>query len=374
MARILFLIVMMALSPMASGQDCTLPAEKGIYHSYAQLLQRRQQDHCFGESADRSDIARRTNEAIATLKGPAVSAQDYRTLRANASRALSAIDGSLGDDEASAIDAWRQYVGVVRARLAATTAEVALPEGGIPATEWTADANLALFEGVVPISEQVERDCSAGYVVTCQAAQLSAAAILRHAALANEVLATLVSILRVQKMYEELRILDDQWTFYFEHGRSQYPWELWANSANFKRHIDDDRFAPPPNHQLILMHLGAGLEYAESTGSEGSEFNAVALVELIGYNRLVYPTEGRAGRSYGASIIATVSPESDGNRIGWGAMIHFTEKLSLGVARRDLGRDGDETTWLLSADLGRMFGTTSEADRAEFRTPAIAMN
>ncbi|KAF1721701.1 hypothetical protein CSC75_05665 [Pseudoxanthomonas wuyuanensis] len=126
-------------------------------------------------------------------------------------------------------------------------------------------------------------------------------------------------------------------------------------------------FASPPNGQIILFHLDAAPEYAGSRNDEGSEFNAVALVEVIGYKWLKYAGDGSSGRTYGGSLIATVSPESSGKRVGWGAMVHLTEKFSVGIARRDLGRDGDETTWLVSADLGKLLDMTSLQERLDFR-------
>lgn len=364
MTRILSLLILLALPVVAWSQDCVLPKQAESYELlFSQYMHRK----CFGGDADSSDIKKRTDAAIESMQKSVVTGEDYRALRQQAAQALTALAGSLRDQQTVTDDAWRERLSHISRRLEQAAAETAVAERDIRAGDWNVE-DLTIFDGSYSIVEPLKQDCANGYTRECQQAQQFAAAILRHSALANEVLGRVVKTVRLETKYADLKILDDQWTYYWKHGRSQYPWELIVNKVRFDRaHPDPNQFAGPPSDQIILMHFDAAIEYAKPRNEDGTEFNAVALVEVIGYNRLSYAADGKAGRSYGASIIATVSPESGGNRFGWGVMLHATDKLSIGVARRDLGRGDDETVWLMSADLAKLFNLTSQEAQKKFR-------
>ncbi|TYT24954.1 hypothetical protein FZO89_00905 [Luteimonas viscosa] len=364
MTRVLFLLTLLVAPLLAWSQDCSLPKQAA---SYEVLFAQYQQQHCFGESADSSDVKRRMDEAIASMKGAVITADDSLALRLQAARALTDLSSSLLEQQDVANDDWRQRLTYVRQRLEQAAAETVVAERDIRAGDWKVD-DLTIFDGSYSVVEPLMQDCAKGYTSACQQAQRSAADILRHATLANAVLGRLVQLVRLVPKYEDLKVLDDQWSYYWERGRSQYPWELWVNQRRFLRdHPDPNQFVGPPTSQIILLHLDAAMEYAKSHSGMGSELNAIALVEVIGYNRLSYAADGSSGRSFGGSIITTVSPESGGKRFGWGAMMHFTDRISLGVARRDLGRGEGETTWLLSADVGKLLNLTPEEEQKAFR-------
>ena len=370
------------------ARDCELPRPKGDSPTYTQILVIQQADACFGGERDHSPIVSRTRESIASitkLQESALTADAYLVLRMEAANILTMLGDSLATERSGAEDAWQRRMDTTIERLEVAANRMASPgDDAFNAEEWKADASLAIFDGQLKLSEPLEDSCVSGYTDKCKMAQRSAAEILRHAELASNVLSEAVRIVSVIPKYRDLKVLDDQWTYYFEHGHSQYPWELMLNQARFSRsakcegssfgsdatQASANCFARPPNDQIIFLHLDAAPEYAGSRGDSGSQVNAVALIELLGYMRLNYARGGGGRRVYGGSIIATVSPETAGKRFGWGIMIHATEKISVGIARRDLGRGRDENTWLVSADLGKLLDMTSVRDRLDFRKSA----
>ncbi len=365
MTRILSLLIMLSFPLIAWSQDCILPKQAESYDLlFSQYIHRK----CFGDVADSSDIKKQTDIAIENMQKTVVTSEDYRELRQQAAQALTALAGSLRDQQGAADNSWKARLDHVSQRLEQAAAETAVTERDIRVGDWKIE-NLTIFDGTYSVIEPLKQDCVSGYTHACQQAQQSAAAILRHSALASEVFGRLVKIVRLETKYADLKILDDKWTYYWKHGRSQYPWELLVNKLRFDRaHPDPNQFVGPPTDQIILLHFDAAVEYAKSRNDEGTEFNALALVEVVGYNRLSYGSDGKSGRSYGASIIAIVSPESGGKRFGWGAMLHANDKVSFGVARRDLGRGNDETVWLMSADLAKLLNLTSSEAQKSFRT------
>jgi hypothetical protein len=107
------------------------------------------------------------------------------------------------------------------------------------------------------------------------------------------------------------------------------------------------------------------VEYVHGATTQ-DDLHAVAIVELVGYNRLWRRGSIMRSLPLGISAIATVSLDGSGRRLGWGALLHVKNRFSIGVAWRDLGA-GRHTTWLVSADLGALFLHTSQQLRQQFR-------
>lgn len=228
--------------------------------------------------------------------------------------------------------------------------------------------------------------------VHCEDAYDSLGGLVRYARLTQATLRRLV--VRGEDFVAELEraaVVDRKWDAYFEQGRSQYIWELGLNSWRFKRKLkaqcgkayekeakpgeDEQEFCErytaarlpePPATQWILFHPNAAVEIADDGRGDATSFGAVAVVELVGYNRLEWRDDSVVSWPLGVSIIATISPESRGQTLGWGGMIHINNTYSIGFARRDLG-SGAETTWLVSVDLSELFLETQQKARRTFR-------
>ena len=161
---------------------------------------------------------------------------------------------------------------------------------------------------------------------------------------------------RLNAIRKRLSQLDAEWNSYFFKTRSQYVWELALNSARFK--AKDDVFAEPPPDQIILAHPGVAFEYVGNGARHDKSYEPIVMAEVLGYNRFRWPKRSDGLPSalppLGASIVATYSPDNVGKHVGFGVMMHLYNTYSFGVTRRDTGA-GMDTTYLLSADLMRLF-------------------
>lgn len=356
------LVLLALLSGPAQAYDCTLPQARPDGNVVALLVELRT-DGCLGGGRDTAPIVARTAQELAAIQAAAPAGAG--AVRTRAATALAALDRSLTDAAAAMPLDWNHGVASIRERIAAARAEVADPQGEIAATLWE-PFDLDYFEGRLSLAPPLEAACASGRTPACDAAQRHAGVLIRHATLVRAVLDQAATLLVTAPKSRAVAAIDAQWVYYFEHGRPQYVWELAINSALYRPAQGTERFSPPPAGQWIVLHPTAAVEYAPRQGDRGRQFNAVALVEVIGYNRLRYASDDRRAGTFGASLIATISPESAGRRVGWGALVHLGEHVSIGAARRDLGR-GTATTWLVSVDLARWLGAPEAQARTAFR-------
>jgi hypothetical protein len=243
---------------------------------------------------------------------------------------------------------------------------------GIAATEywaWGTNHNfLQQPDGSFAIDyEAALRDSCQASAAECSAAIATAIRVTRLVGLSRHLHAC-AGTDRLRSSLKTLDALDAAWNHYFFKTRSQYIWELALNSSRFNAR--DDVFAAPPSDQIILAHPGVAFEYVGGGAHNDKAYEALVFAELVGYNRFRWSpgADGRASQlpPLGASIVATYSPDNDGNHVGYGVMVHAYNTLSLGVTRRDTGA-GDETTWLLSLDLMRLVLNPTPEKMAEFR-------
>ena len=90
------------------------------------------------------------------------------------------------------------------------------------------------------------------------------------------------------------------------------------------------------------------MEYQDAGDGDLEE---ALVLELVGFYRWRWGGDDEATmkKPFGASLIATWTGPSD---LGYGVMIHLPKNWSLGVTRREIAGI-DETTYLLSVDLGK---------------------
>jgi hypothetical protein len=194
----------------------------------------------------------------------------------------------------------------------------------------------------------------------------------------------------IPRLTAEYVKLDSQWDYYFTGARSQYIWELALNSRLYDKKLlsrckkekgsdlmnwelekfckdrSDVQLSTPPTEQWILLHPSAALEYTSADDGGNSSTRAVAIVEIIGYNKFAHKDGMPLKWPIGISVISTISLDNNGDRFGYGAMLHLKNNFSIGVARRKFGGK-KETTWLLSADLGKLITKATAEAQEKFK-------
>ena len=97
-----------------------------------------------------------------------------------------------------------------------------------------------------------------------------------------------------------------------------------------------------------MLHPSVALEYDNSADGE---LDDALVVELAGFYRWRWGGDNGATmtRPFGVSAIASWTGADE---LGYGVMIHLPKNWSLGVTRREIAGQ-DETTYLLSVDLGK---------------------
>ena len=333
------------------------------------------QDNCLGQQADTAPITETVDRLIAEVDvsdRALRSSADVAAIRERTAEIMDRIAASMArvDWEGP----FRQAYAAARDALGEDRDAVRAGEPH-PAEHWNLD-QLVIPAAQTDLQPLLEQSCAEPESSGCRAAFAQASQLVRHATLLRRVL--FESNAHIPELTDRYRELDAQWDYYFGEARSQYIWELALNGYLYERSLvaecrddadtelegralreycrdrKDVRLSPPPRGQWILLHPGAALEYvADGTGGE-SATSAVAIVEVIGYNRFADSDGDPLLVPIGGSLITTISLDSRGDRIGYGGMVHLWNTVSLGVARREFG-DRAEATFLLSTDLARLF-------------------
>ena len=360
MQWIAFAILFLSCSG-ALGAGCSF-AEQSSADAYVRHVAALSHQGCFGRENDEDPLSAHVLKSLDQTDMPMRTVDEVAAVRDLAVDLLQQVEQSLSLAGSQSGSAWERHYVLMRYRLLEARSQVASLDGRVQAVYWEYD-DLSYFDGELDLKDGIRENCSGEFTASCRGGLTDAASLIRHAALTHAILNDVLSKRRLIPLYKEVSVLDEKWRVYFEEGRSQYIWELAFNGWLYRKSITGAELAPPPAYQWILLHPGAAVEYINE---EGMVFNAVALVELIGYNRLWHPDSIMRGFPLGVSGIMTVSLGDAGDRLGWGAMIHFRNKLSIGAARRSIG-NGEETTWLLSVDLGKLFLQVDEQVIEKFR-------
>jgi hypothetical protein len=180
---------------------------------------------------------------------------------------------------------------------------------------------------------------------------------------------------RLKSARKQLALLDTEWDDYFFRTHSQYIWELFLNERRHRGERASDRgndlFARPPRDQIILLHPNAAYEYVGGGTRNDKSYRPIVFVEVLGYSRFGWDEDMKNGTAtfrpgFGASLVATYTPDNTGSHLGYGFIVHAYNKYSLGVTRRDTGA-GKDTSVLLSVDLMRFLLKPSDALMKSFR-------
>ena len=366
-------------SRVGAQDSCRFSASDSV-DGYLQQIDLNYQALCYGGENDTSELTKRVLGLLAVLSQPNTQEDmDDRSMESKAlhyqaelTAPLNLIDRSLGDAIENSVPPWLSIYATVSVELNRVLQSISIPDRMVEAQVWQVD-NHTLFpveggeEPLIAYSDIVRSSCStAGNALTssCETALNSAAHVLRIAALVRRVM--LIPIYgRLNDIHNALSLLDGEWTYYFEEARSQYPWELALNDRRYDG--APNQLERPPKGQLIFIHPTVALEYVGGGTENEAAYNTVPIVELLGYNVLRLRRNGPPlKRPIGFSTIASYTPATTGDNVGYGVMVHIGNDFSVGFTQRDTGLQ-QERTWLVSVDLGKLFLQKSQETKERFR-------
>jgi len=327
---------------------------------------------CFGSANDESPVTKAVTQRVAAIDDNAANSEGLSARAGLLLELLDQIDGSLTGAMLDMDETWRAYASITLSELGSAKREIANNESTIRAVYWHRHEDYGFFEGpvtgqyLIAYGTDIRRACpDAAFDDRCQSTLQSAGTLTRHVALVQKVLNNPVRE-RLAERHVQIAALDAEWDYYFDEARSQFWWEFLANNALYDP--PGDQLAAPPDGQLILLHPRAAAEYVGGGATVQEAYNLVGIVELVGYNRLRWEKEGPySDWPVGVSLIASYVPAAQGENFGYGLMIHVKNNYSIGATRRDTGA-GDETTWLFSVDLNKLFINKSAEARNLFRS------
>lgn len=359
--------------PVAGAQECEFK-EAGSPTGYLAQISRMSAPGagCFAGPRDTSTLYETVKSRLANFEKEPATREQVQKIRDELIAILRLVQTDVTRRLLARGDPWDRYAGIMLGELSTAIEEIRRLRPVVRAEYWqpVSDPKYGFFEqketGVLLIvyEDQIVEDCGADFSDLCRRTLDSAGNLERYAAIVRRVLQLPVRA-TLDEIYKQVSALDDQWDYYFGQARSQYFWESMANNAIYDP--PGNRLAGPPDAQLILFHPTVAMEYVGSGPQNESAYDAVGIVELIGYNQWSYKAGSFLKRwPLGISAVATYTPETTGDRVGYGAVIHIKQNLSIGATRRDTG-DGTETTWLLSVDFMKLFLEKSAEEKEAFR-------
>jgi hypothetical protein len=282
------------------------------------------------------------------------------------------IEGSLANVMSTMDNIWQGYAAIIFSEITSAKEELRDFESTIRARYWFRGQDYGFFEQLttgrflIQYDADIDAACpTAEMSDNCRAVLESLVALTRHIDLVRQVLENPVRE-KLRELHTELVKLDAEWDYYFDDAKSQFWWEFIANNALYDP--PGDSLARPPAGQLILLHPNAAIEYVDSSSNDDRAYNAIGIIEIIGYNRLRWDENGPYSEwPLGASLVTSYVPEARGDDFGFGFMMHVKNEYSFGATRRDTG-DDTKTTWIFSVDLTRLFLNKSEEAKRKFRS------
>jgi len=340
---------------------------------------------CLGGDRDDSSLTKAILKDLKKIQDDARTLEELTAQRDQLLALLTRIEGSLSNSTPDQGGTWRGYFGIALNELDKAKTEIQDFESIVRAQWWLRHQDHGFFESeatgafLVAYGDDLGQACpDSTFDAACRSAIESAMELTRHVNLVFQVLQNPVRG-HLKQLHSAVAELDEEWDYYFYEARSQYWWEFLVNGSRYDPKcqqddpncvvVDPNRefLARPPDGQLIVFHPRVAAEFVSGEGAANSTNNLAAIVELIGYNRLRW----KSGAPYskwplGASLVASWVPAAEGDDYGYGLMIHVKNNYSIGAVRRDTGH-GDETTWMLSVDLNKLFLEKSAQAQKLFR-------
>lgn len=145
---------------------------------------------------------------------------------------------------------------------------------------------------------------------------------------------------------KHLAQLDTQWRAYLSSSRGQYPWELAANSALYKK---TEQFDAPPTSQWIFGHPGAAFELTGNSGD--TQPSESLLLEVFGRYFWKWEENKMVQRLGGSVTLAWRDTGEGEQKLGYGVLVYLPRQSTLGYLWRPQKNRADEHALVLSADL-----------------------
>jgi len=364
------LLLLVFLSPIAEA-NCGADALAGTSNKLGKL-DIMYSNGCFGGDKEHSPLTKAVTRGLQQVTDDAAAESELAERRNQLLELIVQIEGSLANAMSAMDNKWQGYATITISEMASAKSELRKFESTVRARYWFRGQEYGFFEQpvtgtfLIPYEVDIDAACPVADISDeCRAALESLIVLTRHIDLVHQVLKNPVRE-RLQAIHAELVRLDAEWDYYFDDARSQFWWEFMANNAIYDP--AGDSLARPPVGQLILFHPSAAMEYVGSNVTAESSYNLVGIIDVIGYNRLRWKEDGPYSKwPLGASLVATYVPATPGDDFGYGLMFHVKNEFSFGATRRDTGA-GNETTWLFSVDLTRLFLEKSAETKKQFRS------
>jgi hypothetical protein len=205
-------------------------------------------------------------------------------------------------------------------------------------------------------------DAARAALANCQGAECVAEAsnlmALRVSSFAYRAYVQKINWPEVEKSAACTQLLRKRYESYFDATRFQWPWELYVNGQPWARGDTPllcEGFRDVPTRQWIIMHPTLAIRYSDNASQN---LGAAVVIELFGIRRWQW-SEAEALNARGASLILSYSDQSDAKSVGWGAMVHLKDDVSLGLVRHS-----SDASNKISLVLGYEFGQLVGQDKA----------
>lgn len=318
--RIWLVAVVLAATPAMAAAQCTIAADVATSDAATDELRRLQIADCLGGSNCTSPNclqftawraspgAKEAVELLTAIRNSAAGAGRTENLKRLLQR----------------IDAWIAVVGIDA---------IAQSEPGL----WRYDdGGGCLFLDTpyeIRIDAGLEQRC-AGDEQACATAFAEAVEIVTDATLVERVNGVMGAAAR-DSIVDYVTGLNDRWEHYFNKAPSQFPWELWLNSALYQKR-ERRGYNEPPSSQLIFLHPSAAFVYA-TAGDD--RLNSALVLEAIGY----------FVRGFGGSLGAVWSNRPDQPKVGYAILAHWQNTVTIGAAYH--GGGASDPSILMSANV-----------------------
>lgn len=141
----------------------------------------------------------------------------------------------------------------------------------------------------------------------------------------------------------------DEWRYYFEEARVQYPWELGSDLDDV---LEEARpgLLRAPRKQTFWLHPAAGVSYVEGA-EDGQQLRPTAILELYGKNYWQFVDERDSrkvkldGHAWGWSLITNYTDIQDIDDVGVGFSVHYDHKYTTSLTYHD------DEEWVLSFNI-----------------------
>lgn len=196
----------------------------------------------------------------------------------------------------------------------------------------------------------------------CDAAYGAAQETVRIVLLTHRVL-DFLKYVELQQYLSENKARQARWESYFSATRPQYLWEVIANGAWALRCDDRPKvngvpqgYLDVPRFQWIVAHPDAAFEYLDAA-PDGNRAGLAAVLEVIGFNRWgKWNEDNTPGFQFGASAMLVTSDRATVDDLGWGVLLHFDGRFSIGAA----DHDGDLSV-VVNTNLAKLWTKVSKA-------------